>query len=482
MEGTGKLGWKEAIHLKREPISQPYTRGRHKRRGSVQKSTSPVSSTRQLRTSYVNSESGGPSRTLVHVPNMHGASDTSDSHGAPNLEHGNISQEEKSAYEERIKRLENVIEKMERQNTGTENRFRLTLRSDCIPEFCPENENLTAVKWLEKVDQLKGINGWDDITTIYHMQSRLTGMAKTWYHSLSSVNYTWTEWKSLIAKTFPDHVDFAKALRKMLDRLKLPSETMISYYFGKMELIRTCQLSAQQAVSCLIDGIPDVTMQNAARAGRYATPEAFFEEYLSMLRDETPTSSSFSRNEPPPRRSLKVDLRHSLSKVHQGQAKLEIQNVKCFNCKMKGHFQSQCTKPRVSCSKCHLLGHEADRCRVNTKDRMDRGNKDTGCAAVTIRESNANSLNLQREPTLVRLYGYAGGSVVVHSKVTIELEVDLATASVEALIVPDHIQNVPIIVGQPFINNSSITVLVRGDQIRLYNQNNITVDPIDEFI
>ncbi|KAJ8980491.1 hypothetical protein NQ317_000606 [Molorchus minor] len=166
----------ERIHTpqKRANKSTLYE-GRHKRRGSVQKSTSPVSSTRQWRP-----VSNFGSRKYAWC------FDTSDSHGAPNLEHGNISQEEKSAYEEMIKRLENVIEKMERQNTGTENRFRLTLRSDCIPEFCPENENLTAVKWLEKVDQLKGINGWDDITTIYHMQSRLTVMAKTWYHSLSS--------------------------------------------------------------------------------------------------------------------------------------------------------------------------------------------------------------------------------------------------------------------------------------------------------
>ncbi|KAG5862457.1 hypothetical protein JTB14_010479 [Gonioctena quinquepunctata] len=187
-----------------------------------------------------------------------------------------------SFVESRIDRVESMLEVLVRQGTQSEGR-RMSIKSDCIPEFNPENENLSALKWLQKIGQLKDVNGWNDVTTIYHMQSRLSGMSRTWYHSLTSYPSTWSEWKVLIVKTFPDHVDYATVLRKMLNRTKQVDETMTNYYFSKMELLRTCQISGRHAVSCLIDGITDVTAQNGARAGRYVTPDALYEKYLSML-------------------------------------------------------------------------------------------------------------------------------------------------------------------------------------------------------
>lgn len=45
-------------------------------------------------------------------------------------------------------------------------------------------------RWLDKIDQLAIINKWDNKTTIYHMQSRLTGFAKIWYNSLDNYNHS----------------------------------------------------------------------------------------------------------------------------------------------------------------------------------------------------------------------------------------------------------------------------------------------------
>lgn len=40
---------------------------------------------------------------------------------------------------------------------------------------------MTVSQWLIKIDQLKVLNGWDEITNIYRIQPRLVGMAKSWY-------------------------------------------------------------------------------------------------------------------------------------------------------------------------------------------------------------------------------------------------------------------------------------------------------------
>ncbi|CAH1976435.1 unnamed protein product [Acanthoscelides obtectus] len=113
--------------------------------------------------------SGYPSDILVHVPNS-AATVTSEEIrnsdpytpifrqlGTSNLQSTRIGsndtidnsvglqQSEKSAYEDRIKRLEQQVENLTKQNSSESPK--LTLRSDCIPEFCPENENLSAAKY-----------------------------------------------------------------------------------------------------------------------------------------------------------------------------------------------------------------------------------------------------------------------------------------------------------------------------------------------
>lgn len=55
---------------------------------------------------------------------------------------------------------------------------------------------------------------------------------------------------------------------------------LTNYYSSKMEWLRTCKIT-----DSLIDGIPNVAVQNGAPAGLYVTPEALSEEYLSFLRD-----------------------------------------------------------------------------------------------------------------------------------------------------------------------------------------------------
>jgi hypothetical protein len=115
------------------------------------------------------------------------------------------------------------------------------------------------------------------------MQSRLDGLAKRWYDSLPKYDYGWEEWKRKILQAFPDHRDFATSLRTMLAKRKDETESWSQYYFSKMELIRACELSEKQAVSCVIDGISNDIIQTVARAGRYETPEALYSSFLSTL-------------------------------------------------------------------------------------------------------------------------------------------------------------------------------------------------------
>jgi hypothetical protein len=66
-------------------------------------------------------------------------------------------------------------------------------------------------------------------------------------------------------RIFPDH-DFASTLRQLVDRVKQPNETVTPYYFGKLDLLRVCNINDKEADSCLIDGQVDHTLKNGGQA------------------------------------------------------------------------------------------------------------------------------------------------------------------------------------------------------------------------
>lgn len=136
---------------------------------------------------------------------------------------------------------------------------------------------------IYKIKQMAAASGWSHATKISYMQSRLDGLAKRWYDSLPKYDYGWEAWKRKILQAFPDHRDFAISLRTMLARKKYEAESWSQYYFNKMELIRVCELSDKQAVSCVIDGIQNDVIQTGARAGRYENPEVLYSSFLSTL-------------------------------------------------------------------------------------------------------------------------------------------------------------------------------------------------------
>lgn len=264
--------------------------------------------------------------------------------------------------------MERLIRRESQTSDNSTHSIRMTVKADCIPEFKPGSPNLTATKWVNKIEQLGTINRWDEQMMIYQMQNKLSGLARTWFNNLNTYNYSWNEWKVLIQKTFPDHHDFATTLKKLVARVKEPHETITQYYFAKMDLLQTCKIVGKDAVSCVIDGLGDRTLQNSAKAGRYETPERLYEEFLSTLSEDTVHDKMNEERKPEilkrPFDKKRLGKREDLKRF----SPYPKQKPKCFNCSTTGHLSTACPKPRVECVKCKFLGHTAENCkRTKTK-------------------------------------------------------------------------------------------------------------------
>ncbi|KAJ3641432.1 hypothetical protein Zmor_027939 [Zophobas morio] len=107
----------------------------------------------------------------------------------------NVPKTKKQSFQiicDRIERLEHLVETLIIDKiTHGRGRDSYVMKSDCIPQFSLGDLTMIAQCWVYKLDQLATINQWTVKTTIYHMQSRLAGLSKTWYYHITDYHYSW---------------------------------------------------------------------------------------------------------------------------------------------------------------------------------------------------------------------------------------------------------------------------------------------------
>ena len=79
-----------------------------------------------------------------------------------------------------LRALMNTLVSDKRQS----NTMQMMNRSTVIPKFFPENGEITTSRWINLIEQLSAINGWDEKAKIFHMQEKLDGLAKNWFSTL----------------------------------------------------------------------------------------------------------------------------------------------------------------------------------------------------------------------------------------------------------------------------------------------------------
>nr|CAI5851486.1 unnamed protein product [Callosobruchus analis] len=410
---------------------------------------------------------------------------------------------------QRIQQLEDLVNQL-LQNESDKHYTKLTVNPNCIPEFNPSNENESCARWLDKIDQLAHINQWDEKVVIYHMQSRLAGLAKTWYNNLDDYRHSWDQWKQLLIQAFPDHQDFPTNLKNMIFRVKNPGETWTEYYFAKQQLLRQCQITGKNAIAMIIDGISDVTVQSGAKVGRYASPEDLYREYLSTLentrhrRPNPYTKPDFLR------KTDKYRPEHIKNSHHKSDSNRKIRG-KCYNCGEVGHMQSHCPKEQLD-ALCKKLGHSVEKCFRNKNNRpksnehktlmcdtqgktnmngyyvdcsingdLLKGFIDSGCEIVTIRESDAKLAGLSWVDSEVCLNGYGGGTSKVLGISKVNLKVDLFDSNVPVYVVPDHLQTMAILIGRSVLSNPEAITVVKNGSARLFSTKIGDIPEVDEL-
>lgn len=142
-----------------------------------------------------------------------------------------------------------------------------------LPEFDPSTKNQRMDVWLRKVNECASVYGWDEKTTIHFSMQKLEGLAKTWYQSLGTILFTWSEWQEKLLKAFPYEENYGQSLEDMLRCKSRLNEPIENYFYEKLSFLNRCDISGKRAVDCIIHGLTDKTIKSSALSLRCSEPD-----------------------------------------------------------------------------------------------------------------------------------------------------------------------------------------------------------------
>ncbi|XP_046959643.1 uncharacterized protein LOC124529779 [Vanessa cardui] len=241
-----------------------------------------------------------------------------------------------------------------KNNFSSNNNF-----NNVIPEFDPSCRTQTIDCWLRKVNECASIYGWEDKQTIHYSLQKLIGLAKKWFESLQTVKFTWDEWQLKLRKAFPSDENYGRLLEEMLNRTSRNDESLREYFYDKLGLLSMCEITGKKAVDCIVYGISDRSVRNGAQALDSTEPE----DLLTYLSSQKPQQAMSYNNRPRERTFQKPN---NSANTNTGASNSNLNSVICYNCRVKGHPYFKCTKPLTICKRCNRVGHDNDRCRLDS--------------------------------------------------------------------------------------------------------------------
>lgn len=327
---------------------------------------------------------------------------------------------------------------------------------ETIPEFDPENSQLTAREWIRVVDLVAQKKKWTKEEKKYHMSQKLIGVGRQWYLATNKADCIWTALKQQFISAFPSDMDYYTLLHNMFERKKKKDESYASYFTQKVGLLENCGITGGKAISCIIGGLPSSKIRESAFRQHFKTVDSLYE----YLREDEKQESNTS-----------FEAEKKLQKVQV----VKERTVKCFSCGGRDHLKKHCRKAIASDK--IMFGALG---KVQTVDRyyvdvqvngtLFRGYIDFKSAVCTIREETAKFAGLDYQRCYESVMGFNGYSVSTVGQVKAAIAIDQGLAIVDVYICPDHIQAIPVIVGQNFLRRPDILVMQDDKSINIYQQ------------
>lgn len=210
-----------------------------------------------------------------------------------------------------------------------------------IPEFSGSEDDIAidTIAWTSRRDKIAQDNVSDGCVTLLAASSRLTKLVRKWYDiQTDAVLESWQRLKQEILKVFDIKIPFHEVMQKVEARKWNQSkETFDQYVIDKLALMHRLQMSEQDTIQLLIDGINQNALKAAALSVQTDSLNVFMDRMRHVTQEVADTEEKIINT---PTKAKDNTCRNCGKKGHSHkECRAEVQ---CFYCKEKGHRRGDC--------------------------------------------------------------------------------------------------------------------------------------------
>lgn len=382
--------------------------------------------------------------------------------------------------------------------------YRMGMDEICglIPEFRPGFANsLSAPQWVNHIENLKQIYSWDDRSTLLYATLRLKDSAQFWHQSRQTVSDTWAHFKADLISGFPSDIDEASIHAKLMARRRQPSEPIEYYFYEVCALAKRGRLSDEATRKYIISGLGDqnlITILTASSSTNLIDLLAKIKQYEGVKDQEKcrgtgvekSVSSSFK-----PFSGDRGNLRFSQSTGNRVQEARGRQhnnwlprssnfNGTCFKCGMVGHKSFNCVRRQPA------RPNPTKKMSLVVKDRRDLVQMvlidgiqmeafiDLGSEWSTIRRRECEFQNWEISKGAITLKGFGGGMCTTIGRIKKNVKIGEVELPLEIAVVPDNIQETPMIIGQNFTDRPGVKIVKSRGKLEVLREGNNSDFPL----
>lgn len=408
--------------------------------------------------------------------------------------------------------------KFEKKVTSTNhNRTDVLHAADNMPEFDPESEfdrMKSASAFITRLRALQNHYKWSDFLLLEAAQLKLRGEAKRWNDGSPQVYATFEAFEADLRAAYPACTSTADAIEEIFStkrgvnegleafcrrlmvigrRANLPDTDLVQYFLkrvGHTAFLTAIACNPPTNTADLLRSIASFVQTMPEEPRKAATPTSSFTQPRNQQRNTTEHQPTMTVNQQRATTSTSSSSRQTMSQP--------AGEVKCWNCRERGHTTHNCPQPRLKCTKCQRFGHHVNDCRSEARparifmidgDRDEQGDEngvifekqvtiqnmllnayiDGGTHCSLIARTVAEKLGGVRETGApVTAKGFAAEPITCIEKVTPEITVDGKTYTGDLLIVDDcYLEPNELLLGTDLLCGVGRFILIGGNKCTL---------------
>ncbi|XP_055632394.1 uncharacterized protein LOC129772889 [Toxorhynchites rutilus septentrionalis] len=411
-------------------------------------------------------------------------SDSEDKDSISNVTQRSKSKVEKMSDTEKLQqeneRLRQQIELLQTQRQLQEALTQLQTRSkmpepremeSLVSKFDPKDPtSLTAEEWVKSINSVARSYNWTDDAKLYCARLQLQGAARLWFEGVRDEVADWSTFTTAIKGGFPSSQSSIHYHNLMQSRRRLPTETIEVFVYCMNAMGKRGGFDEQTIVTYIINGLTaflsrsKVSVTNTNTVQDLLTQLKWIEQ-MQGLGNANVESQRVGTSKPA------VSDVAGTSGLTDTRGKMK----KCFRCHQEGHWKRDCP---LANQKYPLVGQRAVNSSIKMIQRKSAFVKPvvigdlnltalvvTGAKASTIQQHYASRCG-ELQPCGKVLQGFGLKQVAVRSLCVANIIMDQVKLSAKFHVVPDYVQEMPIIIGEDIIDQDNLVMIKRGSEVK----------------